>query len=119
MYKRQVWSHLPKKKRPVWVRLFQNLQIFTTPKEHWKHHTQGFDQRYCTVTNILNPILDGLKIFRIIEGCVEGLFGTRPRDEETGVGPIVPGRRALSKSRRWVAARCWQIRRFLVRPVMA
>ena len=83
-----VWSHVPKKKRPFWARALQDWHVFTTPKEHWKHHTQGFDKRYCTVTNALNPVLDGLRIFRIIEGCVEGLFGTRPRDEETGAGPV-------------------------------
>lgn len=112
-----VWTHVPKKKRPLPVRWLQNLGVFTTSKEHWKHHTQGFDKRYCTVTNILNPVLDGLRIFRIIEGLVEGLLGRRPRDEETGIAPFRQGRRALSRARRWVCALTWQIRRTILRPL--
>lgn len=108
-----VWSHQPKRRRPRLVRWLQDRKIILTPREHWLHHTGGFNRRYCTVTNLLNPVLDGLRIFRLIEGLVEGLARRKPRDEILGIGPLARGRRALSMARRFVAARAWQVRRCL------
>lgn len=116
-----VWSHKPKRRRPALVRWLQERQIILTPKAHWAHHTGGFNQRYCTLTNVLNPVLDNLRIFRLVEGMVEGLGRRKPRDEIMGIGPLARGRRALSRVRRFVAAHAWQARKacFGPPPVLA
>lgn len=114
-----VWSHKPKRMRPVLVRWLQNRKIILTPREHWLHHTGGFNQRYCTITNLLNPLIDRLRLFRLVEGFIEGVARRRPRDEIMGIGPLARGRRALSRARRFVAAACWQVRKAFARPIIA
>lgn len=114
-----VWSHKPKRRRPALVRWLQDRRLILTPREHWLHHTAGFNRRYCTITNLLNPVIDRLRLFRLVEGVVEGLGRRKPRDEIMGIGPLARGRRALSRVRRFVAAHAWQARRSFVRPGLA
>jgi len=109
-----VWSHQPKRRRPALVRWLQERRIILTPREHWQHHTAGFNRRYCTITNLLNPAIDRLRLFRLVEGLVEGFGRRKPRDEAMGIGPLARGRRALSRARRFVAACAWQVRKSLV-----
>lgn len=111
-----VWSHKPKRKRPVLVRWLQSAGLVLTPRQHWQHHTGGHNRRYCTITNLLNPVLDRLRVFRLIEGVVEGFARRRPRDEIMGIGPLARSRRALSRARRFVAAHAWQARKALFGP---
>jgi len=108
-----VWSHIARRKRPALVRWLQDKHVLLTPQEHWAHHSGAFNKRYCTITNLVNPVLDKLRVFRIVEGWVEGWHRRRPRDEEMGIAPLARGRRALSRARRFVAALGWAIRRNL------
>ncbi|ABI67354.1 hypothetical protein Mmar10_3075 [Maricaulis maris MCS10] len=112
-----VWSHKPKRKRPMIVRWLQASGVLLSPKEHWQHHTYAHNTRYCTVTNLLNPVLDRLRVFRLVEGVVEGLARRKPRDEIMGIGPLARGRRIMSRVRRFVAAGAWQVRRLLLAPL--
>ena len=86
--------------------------LILSPKEHWRHHAAPYDQRYCTVTGLLNPALDRLRVFRLAEGAIEGLARLRPRDEILQIGAVRRGRRALSRARRWTAAQTGRVRRF-------
>ncbi|MDF1767569.1 fatty acid desaturase family protein [Maricaulis sp.] len=112
-----VWSHKPKRKRPPLVHWLQSRGVLLSPKEHWQHHTHAHNTRYCTVTNLLNPALDRLRIFRLVEGFVEGFGRRKPRDEIMGIGPLARGRRIMSRARRFVAAHAWQVRRMVTAPV--
>ena len=116
-----IWTHKPKRRRPALVRFGQRTGFLLSAKEHWRHHSGRYDTRYCTVTNLLNPALDGLRIFRIVEGAVEGFGRLRPRDEILRIGAAGAGfrRRALSRARRFVAATGWRTRRALSAPIMA
>lgn len=66
------WSH----KRPnnTLIRLLQEMKILISPEQHAKHHRKPYDKCYCTVTNWVNPILDGIRFWRFLEWCL-ALFG--------------------------------------------
>lgn len=107
------WAHLKPDQLPWGVRALQKAKILQTAQHHWAHHRHGYNTHYCTITNMLNPSLDGLRLFRIIEGTVEGLFGIAPRnDREDYTHPLL-GRRWIDRARRIACAVSYSVRRRL------
>lgn len=107
------WAHLPTHEVPRLVRWLQRVNLLQTAQHHWQHHRKGFNTHYCSITNMVNPFLDGLHIFRIIEGAVEGLFRIKPRDDREPHNHPCLGRRWIAKSRRLVCAHFYNARRTL------
>jgi ubiquitin-conjugating enzyme E2 variant len=69
------WNHRTRNKNPFWIRLLQDTCIVQTPYQHAKHHKKPYDTCYCTITNILNPILDSLNFWRSLEYILWITFG--------------------------------------------
>lgn len=62
------WAHIPKpENKPKIITLLHKLQILQTTKQHGRHHRKPNDVCYCTVTNVLNPLLDSIKFWRGLE----------------------------------------------------
>jgi plasmanylethanolamine desaturase len=66
------------------VTRLQKMYVIQHPRHHSKHHQNKKDTHYCAVTNMLNPILDGLKFWKIIEKCLE-VVGIKRRNEYTPI----------------------------------
>jgi len=63
------WSH---RKPSHWFpRLLQECAIVQTPQQHAKHHRTPYTTHYCTLTNLCNPILDRLRVWRLLERGIE------------------------------------------------
>ena len=73
------WNHLPKSKRNKLVVVLQNLRLLQTPAHHKKHHVSSKDTNYCVITDYLNPALDAVQFWRILEWTIEYLFGVSKR----------------------------------------
>jgi ubiquitin-conjugating enzyme E2 variant len=76
------WSHRSRRENGPVVRLLQRARLIQTPSHHHRHHVQGKDSHYCVLTNVLNPVLDGLGFWRGLEWGMAKLFGVRRRDDE-------------------------------------
>jgi ubiquitin-conjugating enzyme E2 variant len=61
------------------VVLMQRLYIFQSPKHHSVHHRNPFHVRYCVMTPILNPVLDAVSFWRVLEFFVLAVFWIPPR----------------------------------------
>lgn len=69
------FSHMPKRKIPRVVRFLQWTRLFISVDHHAKHHfdengvieKQNTTIRYCPMTGILNPVLDRLRFFHLLE----------------------------------------------------
>jgi ubiquitin-conjugating enzyme E2 variant len=69
------WTH----KRPGRLgRLLQDMAIVITPHQHAKHHRPPFDTNFCTLTNVLNPLLDAVKFWWLAERAI-ALMGIEPK----------------------------------------
>lgn len=75
------WSHRTRRENGPLVRLLQQLRLVQTPSHHHRHHVQGKDSHYCVLTNVLNPILDGLHFWRGLEWVIARTLGVRRRDD--------------------------------------
>lgn len=72
------WSH----QRCNWfIQMLQETGILQHPKNHAAHHRDPFDRRYCVMSSILNPILDRLYFWRVLECLAQLCFGVKPRSQ--------------------------------------
>ncbi len=75
------WNHLPRKKRGKLVVALQDARLLQTAKHHGKHHVGSKDTHYCVVTNVLNPVLEAVRLWRRLERAIEFLFGVSKRPD--------------------------------------
>jgi hypothetical protein len=69
------FSHMPPGRVPRPIKLLQRTGIFLSFNHHAGHHYRGgkvvlkenATHRYCVMTNWLNPILDGVKFWTMLE----------------------------------------------------
>jgi ubiquitin-conjugating enzyme E2 variant len=59
------------------IRMLQETGFLQSAKHHGEHHRSPFDVKYCVMTNWLNPILDGLRVWGCFE-CLLSKFGFKP-----------------------------------------
>ena len=72
-----LWAHSSNPPRIVdWLQSFGLLQ---SRKVHGLHHKSPYATRYCTMTNYLNPLLDGVNFWRKLEWAIERCGGTVQR----------------------------------------
>ena len=62
------WAHAPSP--PASVRRLQRAGLILSPDRHARHHRGAHDLAYCVTTGWLNPVLDGLRLFPLIESLV-------------------------------------------------
>ncbi len=75
------YAHLPVSKIPIVVRIPQKIGLVQSAKDHALHHKGEENQAYCVITPYLNPVLDKLKFWRILELITVPIFGA-PRRED-------------------------------------
>jgi sterol desaturase/sphingolipid hydroxylase (fatty acid hydroxylase superfamily) len=63
-----LWAHQPIP-APHFVRVLQQIGIFQSPQHHASHHRHE-DRGYAPLTNLLNPVLDGLKVWDHLEAAL-------------------------------------------------
>jgi hypothetical protein len=77
------WAHMKPAKLPMPVRILQRIKILQSFHHHANHHKQHKNSHYCLITNIANPILDGIKFWRGMEKIFVPIFGAPRRDDLT------------------------------------
>lgn len=71
------WSHQGRPSR--FVQMLQDAGIVQTPKQHSKHHRPPYDKYYCTLTNVVNAVLEPLRFWRGLEWAVSSVTGIQPK----------------------------------------
>ncbi|WP_395716992.1 fatty acid desaturase CarF family protein [Prosthecobacter sp.] len=78
------WSHRTHRENGKIITFFQRLRLLQTAQHHAVHHTNPKDVRYCPVTNMLNPVLDTLRFWSVLEWLLACMFGLR-RQPDTSI----------------------------------
>ena len=73
------WAHRNRTENPRWVVWLQKTCLLQTPRHHSQHHRGNNDTHYCVLTNLLNPVLDRVKFWRVLEVLISRLTGVQPR----------------------------------------
>lgn len=70
------WAHITRyENKPKVIGLLQKMYILQRTDHHGQHHRKPHNTNYCTVTNVLNPVLDKLNFWR----GLEMIFGSKAR----------------------------------------
>jgi hypothetical protein len=83
------WAHETRAEKGWLVSLLHQTRLLQTPQHHALHHTNPKNSHYCTVTNWLNPALDGVHFWDGIEWILARTIGLRRREDTSlpGHGP--------------------------------
>lgn len=72
------FAHGACKKNKV-LKFLHKFKIIQTPKNHAKHHVPPFDKDFCVLTNFVNPILETIRFWKIIEILLAVFFELTPK----------------------------------------
>lgn len=70
------WSH---QKCSPFIRILQEIELFTSVKHHAQHHVDPFSRRYCVMSGWLNPVLDYIGIWAGLEWIGRRVFEAEPK----------------------------------------
>jgi ubiquitin-conjugating enzyme E2 variant len=77
------WAH--REQCPGWVRWLQRSRLALGPAHHAVHHEAPHLGHYCITTGWLNPLLDGIGFFRLLERGITAMTGVPPRLEDGAI----------------------------------
>jgi ubiquitin-conjugating enzyme E2 variant len=93
------WEHRTRRENGTVISLLQDIRLLQTAKHHARHHTDPKNSHYCTITNILNPVLDGINFWNGLEWALAKTVGLNRR-EDTSIRGHGPGPAWLAEYRR-------------------
>ena len=93
------WEHRTRKENGPIISFLQDIRILQTAKHHARHHTDPKNSHYCTITNFLNPVLDGMNFWNGLEWALAKTVGLNRR-EDTSIRGHGPGPAWLAEYRR-------------------
>jgi ubiquitin-conjugating enzyme E2 variant len=82
------WAHANVREKPWAVRMLQRARVLQTPRHHAGHHLGTRDTHFCVLTNVLNPVLETLRLWRGLEAVVTRLTGAQPRDDAAALARL-------------------------------
>ena len=83
------WAHRTKAENGPVITFLQKIGLLQSTHHHALHHTDPKNSHYCTTTNFLNPILDGIRFWDGLEWLLAKTIGLhrRPDTSVRGHGP--------------------------------
>ena len=93
------WEHRTRKENGLIISFLQDIRLLQTAKHHARHHTDPKNSHYCTITNVLNLVLDGMHFWDGVEWFLARTIGLNRR-EDTSVRGHGPGPAWLAEYRR-------------------
>jgi len=93
------WEHRTRKENGKIISFLQDIRVLQTARHHARHHTDPKNSHYCTTTNFLNQVLDGVRFWDGLERLLAKTVGLKRR-EDTSVRGHGPGPAWLEDYRR-------------------
>jgi ubiquitin-conjugating enzyme E2 variant len=80
------WSHRTRAENGRFISWLQDIHLLQTPRHHARHHTDPKNSHYCTTTNLLNPVLDGIHFWAGLEQVLFACTGLKRREDSSVAG---------------------------------
>lgn len=77
------WSHQAPHENGSLVTFLQKIKLLQTQRHHAKHHRMDKNTHYCSITNVLNPVLDELEVWTSLENALNKTCGLTRRKDPT------------------------------------
>jgi plasmanylethanolamine desaturase len=76
------WAHRAPHENGRLITWLQRAKLLQTQRHHAKHHGGQRDSHYCSVTNFLNPLLEELEFWKLLERFNARVLGLKRRPEQ-------------------------------------
>ncbi len=73
------WAHRSPAENGRLIALLQRTGLLQSAAHHARHHQHGKNTHYCVVTNLLNPVLDGVGFWPLLERLIYLTTGLKRR----------------------------------------
>lgn len=70
-------AHRMRSEKWIITNILQDIGVLQSVRNHNIHHKSPYDQSFCIVTNVLNPLLNTMRFWQSLEWII-GLSGIRP-----------------------------------------
>ncbi|NQY12958.1 MAG: hypothetical protein HRT81_03745 [Henriciella sp.] len=71
------WAHKSRKANGPFITAIQWLGLLQSRRHHARHHLNGKNSHFCIITDHMNPVLEAVSFFAILERGL-ALFGLQP-----------------------------------------
>lgn len=71
------WAHRSRRRNGRVIAGLQKIGVIQSRRHHARHHANNKNSHFCIITNHVNPVLEWLNLFAILEWVI-GLTGLRP-----------------------------------------
>ena len=75
------WAHRSRRENGRFISFLQDVGVVQSVHHHARHHQGRKTSHYCVVTNYLNPLLDAVGLWSLLEKLILVLFRVRPRPD--------------------------------------
>ena len=75
------WAHRTPSENGLLISALQHVRLVQRPRHHARHHTDPKNSHYCVLTDFLNPILDGIRLWEALESAIWAVFRVRRRTD--------------------------------------
>jgi plasmanylethanolamine desaturase len=75
------WSHRAPHENGHFITWLQKMKLIQSQRHHAKHHAAQKNSHYCSITNFLNPILEELEFWTMLERVIARVFGLKRRED--------------------------------------
>ncbi|MCY2958869.1 MAG: hypothetical protein NTY35_01795 [Planctomycetota bacterium] len=99
------WCHAPSR-APLLVRIAWGARLLQGPAHHARHHRGEKNTAYCVVTPFVNPALDRVGFWRVLERCCVPFTGAPRREDLRAIRLVRTAHRrevAVEQPPRWLA----------------
>lgn len=80
------WAHRSRSENGPFISYLQDIGLLQSRRHHARHHRDGKNTHYCVLTNHLNPILEAVRLWPVLEWVIFALLGVKRRPD-TSVAP--------------------------------
>jgi len=77
------WAHRTAKQNGPLITKLQLLGVIQSGRQHWCHHRGNKDKFFCTMTDYMNPILEKIQFFPLIESAIYKLTRIKPKQVQS------------------------------------
>jgi len=77
------WAHQTPQENGKLIQFLQQVGILQSPFHHALHHQGQKNSHYCVITNWLNPLVDSVNLWLILEYLISKLLGIYRRSDQS------------------------------------
>lgn len=75
------WAHRTRAENGPVISFLHKIRVLQTAQHHARHHTDPKNSHYCTITNFVNPVLDGIRFWDGLEWWLARTVGLQRRPD--------------------------------------